>query len=182
MMLAESVRRLSHDLHPDVLRHVGLAAALRAYCADLSVAPLVVTCSTEGEFDSVHPHAAVCLYRIAQEALHNVVKHAHASHAHVRLARELHDAELTIADDGRGFNLQTGRNGSGLGLVSITERARLSGGTVSIVASVNKGTQVRVRLPLTPASSTIAEGSVAPFAAPPDSRHAPVAHGAHGAS
>ena len=80
--LAESVRDLSHDLHPDVLRHVGLAASLTAYCNGLSLSPAIaVSCSAQGDFESLDPEAALCLYRIAQEALHNVVKHARARHA-----------------------------------------------------------------------------------------------------
>ena len=128
--LAESVRRLSHDLHPDVLRHAGLAASLRAYCSSL-VSPsheLSVTCNARGNFDTLDHDAAVCLYRIAQEALHNVVKHADARHAEVLLAWTPEGAELTVSDDGKGFDIQVRRSGTGLGLVSITERARLAGG------------------------------------------------------
>ena len=143
--LAESVRDLSHDLHPAVLRHVGLAASLNTYCNGLSLSPtLAVTCTAEGDFESVNPETALCLYRIAQEALHNVVKHAHARQASVRLRRTDDSAELTIADDGQGFDIRSSGNGTGIGLVSITERARLLGGTVRIDTTVNKGTQVQV--------------------------------------
>ena len=156
--LVESVRGLSHDLHPDVLRHAGLAASLTAYCHGLSGPHgFVVTCSTLGDFEAVAPETAVCLFRIAQEALHNVVKHAHASRAEVRLLRTGDIAELTIADDGKGFDIQMRKRGTGLGLVSITERARLAGGTVSIVTALKKGTQVRVQVPIL--ASTAAAGS-----------------------
>ena len=147
--LAESVRDLSHDLHPDVLLHVGLATALAAYCNELSLSRAVaVTCSAQGNFESIDPEAALCLYRIAQEALRNVVKHAEARHAEVRVLRTGDGAELMIADDGKGFDIDTRKNGTGLGLVSIIERARLSGGTVSIVTALNKGTRVLVRIPI----------------------------------
>ena len=139
--LAESVRRLSHDLHPDVLRHAGLAASLAAYCSGL-VSPshgLTVTCRAQGDFDAIGHDAALCLYRIAQEALHNVVKHAEARHAEVVLVRTPDGAELTVSDDGKGFDIQVRTTGTGLGLVSITERARLAGGTVSIVTALNEG-------------------------------------------
>jgi PAS domain S-box-containing protein len=148
--LAESVRRLSHDLHPDVLRHAGLAASLAAYCNGL-VSPshgLTVTCRAQGDFDAIGHDAALCFYRIAQEALHNVVKHAEARHAEVALIRTPDGAELTVSDDGKGFDIQVRTAGTGLGLVSITERARLAGGTVSIVTALKKGTQVRVHVPL----------------------------------
>jgi len=153
--LADSVRRLSHDLHPDVLRHSGLAASLTAYCNGLvsSSHSLTVTCRAQGNFETIGHDAALCLYRIAQEALHNVVKHAEARHAEVVLIRTPDGAELTISDDGQGFDIQTRTTGKGLGLVSITERARLAGGTVSIVTAAKKGTQVRVHVPIALASA-----------------------------
>lgn len=153
--VADSVRNLSHDLHPDVLRHVGLASALTTYCRELSGSPaLVVTCGAEGDVEPIGPEAALCLYRIAQEALHNVVKHANARHATVRLLCSSGIAELTIADDGQGFDIRTRRHGKGIGLVSVTERARFLGGTVSIVTTVNKGTEIRVRIPIDVRSAT----------------------------
>ena len=86
--LAENVRHLSRDLHPDVLKHVGLAAALNAYCADIQRQyGLSVDCAVEGSCDDITPAAAVCLYRVAQESLRNVVAHAAADRAEVHLIR-----------------------------------------------------------------------------------------------
>ena len=156
--LAESIRCLSHDLHPDVLKHGGLAAALEAHCAEISRArPIAVTCTAEGDLDSIDSATAFCLYRIAQEALHNVVKHAGARHAEVRLRRTNSGQELIVADDGRGFDVaETWNSGKGLGLVSINERVRLAAGTLSVVTEMNKGTQMHVRLPASaPAMPTV---------------------------
>ena len=153
--LTESVRALSHDLHPDVLRHVGLGVSLAAYCNGVSRSqPLEVTCTAEGDWESLSPDIALCLYRIAQEALHNVTKHAHARLATVRLRRVGDTAELTITDDGKGFDIQTRGTGSGIGLISITERARLLRGTSSVVTTLNEGTTVRVRIPIHAPPST----------------------------
>jgi len=148
--LTESVRHLSHDLHPTVLQHVGLVAALTQHCAELSNAHgVVVTCTAEGDFEGLPPDAALCFYRIAQEALRNVVAHAGASAAEVQLRRMGESGELTIADDGQGFALAgSPRSGKGLGLVSITERVRLAGGTLSVVSELNKGTRLRVQIPV----------------------------------
>ncbi len=147
--LAQNVRHLSHDLHPTVLRHAGLVAALTTYCDEVERSHgTVVSCGAEGDFASIAPEVALCLYRIAQEALRNVIAHAGASRAYVRLVRTGDHAELTIADDGNGFDVATSlKRGKGLGLVSITERARLAGGTVSITAESKMGTCVRVRIP-----------------------------------
>jgi two-component system sensor histidine kinase UhpB len=113
-----------------------------------------VTCTSEGDWESLSPDIALCLYRIAQEALHNVTKHAHARLATVRLRRVGDTAELTITDDGKGFDIQKRGTGSGIGLVSITERARLLRGTSSVVTTLNEGTTVRVRIPIHAPPST----------------------------
>jgi signal transduction histidine kinase len=85
---------------------------------------------------------------VTQEALRNIVTHSGAGHAGVRLSRLNGHVELTIEDDGRGFDTANVAKGSrGLGLVSINERVRLAGGTVSIVTELKKGTRVRVQIP-----------------------------------
>ena len=146
--LAEQIRSLSHDLHPSVLEHAGLVAALNAYCADLErQQSLPIAFTAEGDFASTSPTAALCLYRVAQEGLRNVVTHARAAHAEVRLLQIGESAELIIADDGRGFDIASASAGHALGLVSINERVRLAGGTVSIVSEVNKGTRLHVHIP-----------------------------------
>ena len=105
--LADNVRHLSHDLHPSVLQHAGLVAALTAYCAELERAHgTVLTCRAEGGFVAIDPATALCLYRVAQEALRNVTAHAGASSADVRLVRIDDIAEMTVTDDGKGFDIR----------------------------------------------------------------------------
>jgi two-component system sensor histidine kinase UhpB len=148
--LADSIRNISHDLHPEVLKHGGLPDALRALAAGMSASqPTLVTSTVDGMCESIGPEIALSLYRIAQEVLHNVVKHASASRAEVRLRRIVDGVELTIVDDGQGFDVATARAAhSGLGLVSINERVRLAGGSLSIVTELQKGTRVQVRMPM----------------------------------
>jgi two-component system sensor histidine kinase UhpB len=96
----------------------------------------------------LHPEVAVCLFRIAQESLRNGVAHGGARCLFVSLERSGEHVELTVADDGQGFDLEgVHRNGSGLGLVSIEERARVIGGNVQVVTAPGKGTTIRVRAP-----------------------------------
>ena len=149
LALARNVRHLSHDLHPTVLRHLGLVKGLTSYCSELERAHgVAMSCHAEGHFASVSPEAALCVYRIAQEALRNVIAHAGASRADVRLLHTDGHVEMTITDDGRGFDTASAaEKGKGLGLVSIAERAKIAGGTISIGAGVTEGTRVHARIP-----------------------------------
>ena len=148
--LARNVRQLSHDLHPAVLQHLGLVKGLTSYCGELGRAHgVAITCTAEGDFRNITPDAALCVYRIAQEALRNVIAHAGASGADVKLLQMGDQAQITIADDGRGFDATNrAEKDRGLGLVSISERARIIGGTVSIVSAPNQGTRVQATIPM----------------------------------
>ena len=149
LTLARNIRQLSHDLHPTVLRHLGLEKALASYCGELERSHgIVMRCGAEGDFASIGPGAGLCMYRIAQEALRNVVAHGGASRAEVRLFRRGDDAEITITDDGRGFDVNDPERRKGLGLVSITERAKIAGGRISIETGVNQGTRVHATIPV----------------------------------
>jgi PAS domain S-box-containing protein len=149
LALAENIRSLSHDLHPSVLQHAGLVAALSGYCADTQQQHREVTISfVTGSDITADKAAALCLYRVAQEALRNVVTHSRASHAEVRLLRVGDQLELIVSDNGAGFDIRrAGRRHPGLGLVSIDERVRLAGGTATITTELGKGTRVRVQVP-----------------------------------
>ena len=104
LKLARNVRQL-HDLHPAVLQHLGLVKGLTPYCGELGRAHgVAMTCTAEGDFGAITPDAALCVYRIAQEALRNVIAHAGASRADVSLLQMGDQAQITIADDGRGFD------------------------------------------------------------------------------
>jgi PAS domain S-box-containing protein len=161
LTLARNIRQLSHDLHPTVLRHLGLERALSSYCGELERSHgVVMRCNAEGDFTSMAPEADLCVYRIAQEALRNVVAHAGASRAEVHLFRRDDDAEITIADDGRGFDAHDPERRKGLGLVSIAERAKLAGGTVRIETGLNQGTRVHATIPVRARLKTSAEAGV----------------------
>jgi signal transduction histidine kinase len=147
--LADEIRHLSHDLHPALLRHAGLVASLSAFCTQFQKHNGIdVTYTADDETDRIEGDLALCLYRIAQEGLRNVAKHADARRISVAL-RSLTDAvHLSIVDDGRGFELAAGRGGgAGLGLISIDERARLLGGSVRIETHPGGGTRLHVEVP-----------------------------------
>jgi PAS domain S-box-containing protein len=160
--LTEDIRHFSHDLHPSVLRHAGLMPALKAFCGEFERQhSIAVVFDSEPEFGEIDADSALCLYRVTQEALHNVAKHAAAHRVTVELARTPHGVALTIADDGRGFDVREPRTSeSGLGLLSIEERVRLAHGQFHITTQPECGTRLRIELPCT-ASTRSAAASVA---------------------
>jgi PAS domain S-box-containing protein len=149
--LAETVRNLSHELHPGVLEHAGLVATLRRHCADVEQHHHVrVTFSARDDLDSLSPDVALCLFRVTQEALTNAIRHARPRAVLVQLMATDEGAELSVIDDGIGF-VTSERAGSGLGLRSIDERVRLTGGNARVESRPGQGTKVLVRIPLTAA-------------------------------
>jgi two-component system sensor histidine kinase UhpB len=146
--LAEDLRRLSHDLHPAVLERSGLSEALRDHCAEVERRhglPVRLTLQAAGPFP---PDLTLGLYRIAQEALANIVRHAGARSVQVTLRTAGGDAHLEVVDDGAGFDPEAARGSGGLGLSSFDERARLLGGRCSIASNPGAGTRIEVAVPM----------------------------------
>lgn len=146
----EQVRRLSHGLHPLALDHGGLASGLRwlvkEHLADrLPDTMLEVSLSA----CTISPMSELCLFRIAQEALSNVIRHSSARNAWVRLTCDGEEVVLQIADDGVGFDDgypdRDPRNH--LGLYTMRERAQLAGGLLEITSAPSVGTKVTARVP-----------------------------------
>src|SRR5208282_4136910 len=105
--LSADVHRLSHELHPAKLEQLGLVAAVRGFCKEFAMAhEMAIEFSDRSVPRAVPEDTALCLYRIAQEALHNVVKHSGGTAARVELTMEGSELRLAIADDGVGFNPQ----------------------------------------------------------------------------
>jgi two-component system sensor histidine kinase UhpB len=147
--LADSVRRLSHDLHPGVLQQVGLTAALETHCAEFQEQHGIdVAFFADADLNAIDPDASLCLFRAAQETLRNVAKHADAHRVQITLSREDGELTLTIVDDGTGLDeAQVRRVGGGLGLLSLEERVRLLHGRVQITSGAERGTAVRISIP-----------------------------------
>ena len=146
--IAGDVHCLSHDLHPPKLDLLGLAPAIESLCRDVSrQCHIRIEFRQRGVSRRVPPEAALCLFRIAQEALQNVVKHSGDTVAIVRLAGTARNICLHVADGGKGFD-RTSCSGAGLGLLSIRERAHLAGGRVGIRTAIDRGTRIVVTLPV----------------------------------
>ena len=152
--LSADVHRLSHELHPAKLEQLGLVAAVRGFCKEFAVAhEMAIEFADRSVPRTVPEDTALCLYRIAQEALHNVVKHSGGTAARVELAMEGGELRLAIADDGVGFDPERMRANGSLGLVSMGERARFVHGLLSIESHAGKGTRVEVRVPIAAADN-----------------------------
>ena len=146
--LSDDLRLITHQLHPAALEHLGLISALRSLCAEFSRHEGIrVWFSIEKEMGRVPSDIAICLYRIAQEALRNVAKHSGASEAWVRIVENRDEIQLSIEDKGMGFNL-TSNPTSGLGLVSIQERVQIVQGMINIHSAPGEGTMIRVYVPI----------------------------------
>ncbi|HUA86944.1 MAG TPA: histidine kinase [Bryobacteraceae bacterium] len=155
--IADDVHRICYRLHPAVLEHLGLIAALRSYCQEFAAWSGVRTRFTEfGVFGAIPPGVALCIYRIVQEGLRNVAKHACASRALVMLRVEGSALQVVVKDFGQGFVVREGCT-KGLGLTSLAERVRLAGGACVIRSAPGHGTRIQASVPLlqTPPSKAV---------------------------
>lgn len=151
--ISQEVRNLSKQMRPEILDELGLIAALESYIRDFQQRSGIQT-----EFydkttpKSLQPNVETHLYRIVQEALSNVSKHARASYVVIRLEERDHSLSLQIMDNGVGFSLdQVSKSRSvpqGIGLISIQERTNLLRGTFEIISEPGNGTKIAVRVPL----------------------------------
>ena len=152
LAIGEGIRHLSHQLHPAIIEHSGLVAALESYCVEFeSLTKVSATVQSEGAFDDLSANAKLGIFRIAQEALQNIWKHSGVREAGIYLARAGEHVGLQISDRGIGFDPAQPSKGAGLGLVSMRERARLLGGTLTVESSGGQGATIIVDIPVNPA-------------------------------
>jgi signal transduction histidine kinase len=146
--LSEDIRRMAHTLYPSTLEHLGLPTALRALVEDFAKTySMAVSCNVREFPTSVPAEISVCLFRVAQEALHNVVKHAGRVPTALVLSGSGTGLRMVISDKGKGFD--TAAPHRGLGLISMQERVRLVGGKLRISSTPGRGTAIAVDVPLT---------------------------------
>jgi signal transduction histidine kinase len=148
-----SVRDLSQLLHPSVLEDLGLSAALRSFLNGFGRRTGTnVAFHDDGTLKRLTPEAELTVYRIVQEAMTNIARHASATRVEIRLAEEDGHLSVVVEDDGVGFDARDverpGRQG-GLGLLGIRERVSQLGGTVRIDSVIGRGTRLEVTIPAT---------------------------------
>ena len=146
--LSNDVQALSHDLHSSKLEYLGVVAGMKSWCREFAERHKM-----EIDFRSDVPGAVplqvgLPLFRVIQEALHNIIKHSGVKRVEVELREHAREIHLIISDSGNGFDVEAALRGKGLGLTSMRERVRLMSGTISIESKPMGGTIIHVRVPL----------------------------------
>lgn len=145
--VSKDIHDMSYRLHPSLLQDLGLAAALRSECDRLRHHSTAAIVDRIGELTlPLSQEAALCVYRIAQEALHNAIRHAKAATIEIALENGAEGLDLRVSDNGQGFETAGVNSHTGLGLSSMRERARLVDGSLQIRSRPGQGTTVSFAL------------------------------------
>jgi PAS domain S-box-containing protein len=146
--MSADMHSLSHQLHSSKLELVGLVPALKGLCKEIGQKyKIEVRFSVSGSPLNISKDVELCLFRVTQEALANVIKHSRATSALVELGSNEYGVNLRIIDAGRGFDPDMDKPDSGIGLVSMRERLRLVGGRLSVKSEVLRGTELQAEVP-----------------------------------
>jgi len=152
-MVAVPTTRIDRTGARVLLQEAGLPAALSSYCEEFSnTRGIPISYKGDESVQELSPGAALAVYRIAQEALGNVAKHAKAKQVEVRLTRSDSRVCLVVSDDGVGFNPDGSGKSGGLGLINMRERVRQLNGTFAFESAPGRGTTVKAEVPFRPAS------------------------------
>jgi len=148
--LSDNVRRLAYQLHPSILDDLGLVVALQSFIKDFSKWEHISVTFQPQEVPPILPQdIALCVYRVTQECLRNVARHAQADRVSVEMKGLEAGLQLVIKDNGKGFTPEAFRPGThGLGLIGMKERIRMVQGTFDVKASEGKGTTITVWIPI----------------------------------
>jgi signal transduction histidine kinase len=145
---SRDARRLIHDLRPVALDELGLVPALRQHLARCEREHGLVVEFVADEGQRLPASMETALFRIVQEAVNNVLRHAQAQHVAVTLARQADHVELCVTDDGQGFDIQLPRSGRHVGLWSMRERVEQLGGRFEVRSAPGQGTALSALVPL----------------------------------
>jgi signal transduction histidine kinase len=153
---ATAMRRIVADLRPRVLDDLGITAAIKALVKDTSARTgLDIAFSVDGRFDGLGEATKTALYRMLQECLTNVIRHAQATQVSLQLQAGTRAIEMRVDDNGRGFSPGAPLKHGAFGLFGLTERAGQLGGVVVVDSAPAQGTRVLVRLPLASADERL---------------------------
>jgi signal transduction histidine kinase len=144
----EGIRRIIRKLSPLVLQELGLVAAIRKEAKDLARnTGIKARVLISDEVGRLAPGTEQAIYRVVQEALHNVGKHAHARNVTVQVSREEQIVRVSVEDDGIGIQVRSNSRGHSFGLAGIKERIATMGGVSRVISAKGKGTRIEISVP-----------------------------------
>jgi signal transduction histidine kinase len=147
--IAADVQSLSHQLHNSKLDYLGVVAAIGSLCKEVcKQCDVSVEFNTENVPAGLPKNVSLCLFRVAQEALHNAVKYSGTRKFEVELRSAANEAELVVTDSGAGFDVEEAMTNRGLGLVSMQERVHLVHGRFAVESRPGFGTKIVATVPL----------------------------------
>lgn len=156
--IAGDVQSLSHQLHSSKLDYLGIVAAIRGLCKEFSKQHSVSIEFSDQKLPQHLPKdVSLCLFRVAQEALHNAVKYSGTTRFTVELSATANEVQLRVTDAGAGFDLEQTKKNRGLGLVSMQERVHQVHGKFSVESKPGKGTRIIAVVPLAPENRQVSE-------------------------
>ena len=152
--IASDVQSLSHQLHSSKLDYLGVAANIRSFCRELTREhELDIEFTEDNVPEHLNKDVSLCLFRVAQEALYNAMKHSGVNQFAVELVGQGDEVRLVVRDAGVGFDVEEAKNNCGLGLVSMQERVNLVHGQFCIESRLGVGTEIAAAVPASPRPS-----------------------------
>lgn len=148
LAISADVQALSHELHASKLEYLGVVSGMRSWCREFGERQKMKIDFSSEVSGPLPFEIGLCLFRVLQEALHNIVKHSGVNRARVELVEQANEVHLTVRDSGRGFDLEEAKRGSGLGLTSMSERLQLVKGQLHIRSQAQEGTTIHARAPI----------------------------------
>jgi signal transduction histidine kinase len=145
--ILQDVQALSHELHSSKLEYLGVVAGMQSWCREFGERQKLEIDFRSDVASTLSFEVGLSLFRVLQEALHNAVKHSGVKRVEVQLAEHSDEVHLIVSDSGRGFDVEAARQGIGLGLTSMQERARLVNGWVTVESKPMQGTTVHICVP-----------------------------------
>lgn len=146
--ISTDVQALSHELHSSKLEYLGVVAGIKSWCREFGERQRIEVDFKSDVVSVLPPEVGVCLFRILQEALHNMQKHSGVKRVGVQIEEHPNEVHLVVNDSGKGFDVEMAQQGRGLGLTSMQERVRLVNGTIDIESKPMGGTTIHVRVPI----------------------------------
>jgi signal transduction histidine kinase len=152
--LSNDVQALSHELHSSKLEYLGVVSGIKSWCKEFGERQAMEIDFKSDVSSAVPFEMGISLFRVLQEAVHNVVKHSGMKRIEVLMREDSGEIQLIVSDSGRGFDVEAALQGKGLGLTSMRERVRLVNGTIAITSKPMGGTTIHVRVPFAPEHSS----------------------------